>query len=139
MEKGERPTTSNSIAGGALGPTVQAGSIQGGVHFHLIPRDGAVPVPDAADAGNDPLASHERADVDGPSAHPDDQSRVAVDLYRLQRCLVADLRRSQRPPGEPPYRRPPGFTGHTDFTRAFRTVYGTPPRDYRQQRLHTRS
>ncbi|MGP4021599.1 helix-turn-helix transcriptional regulator [Saccharopolyspora sp. 5N708] len=30
-----------------------------------------------------------------------------------------------------------GFTCHTDFTRAFRTAYGTPPRDYRQQKLHT--
>lgn len=29
-----------------------------------------------------------------------------------------------------------GFTHHTDFTRAFRNTYGTPPNDYRYQAFH---
>ncbi|GAA2786423.1 HEAT repeat domain-containing protein [Saccharopolyspora taberi] len=34
--------SSNSISGGAAGPTVQAGTIHGGVHFHLgVPESGA--------------------------------------------------------------------------------------------------
>ncbi|MFD7654276.1 hypothetical protein ACFV4N_09900, partial [Actinosynnema sp. NPDC059797] len=66
MERGGRPEVSNHVDGGVLGHSVQAGLIQGGVHFHATPAPAAAADPATVGPWDAPHQPEVRAVVRGP-------------------------------------------------------------------------